>query len=76
MPQPLPPELVGRLQTQAAAGRDQLERRLFAGRGLVSRGRLALVRALGAIAIGILSSGIAIAVIVVVLNLIFHYGPP
>jgi hypothetical protein len=75
MPPPIPPELVGRLQSLSAAGRDQLEQRLFGGQGLVARSRLVLLRALGAIAIGILSSGLAIALIVVVLNLIFHYGP-
>ncbi len=75
MPPPIPPELVGRLQTLSAAGRDQLERRLFGGEGPVARGRLVLLRALGAVAIGLLSSGIAIILIVVVLNLIFHYGP-
>lgn len=75
MPQPLPPELVGRLQTLSAAGRDQLEQRLFGGPSLFAWGRLFLLRALGAVAIGILSAGIAILLIVVVLNLIFHYGP-
>lgn len=75
MPPPIPPDLVGRLQTLSVSGRDQLEQRLSGGQGPFASGRLVLLRALGAIAIGLLSSGIAILLIVVVLNLIFHYGP-
>jgi hypothetical protein len=73
MADPLAPDVQVRVQSLAAQGRNELERHLF---GPPSRSwRIVALRALGAVAIGILAAGIAVFLTVVVLNLVFHYVP-
>jgi hypothetical protein len=74
MADPLAPDVQVSVQSLAAQGRNELERHLFgakAGTGW----RVMALRALGAVAIGILAAGIAVFLTVVVLNLVFHYVP-
>jgi hypothetical protein len=73
MADPLPSETRVRLQTLAAEGRRDIERHLFPQ--YANTGRMVILRAIGAVGLGIFAAGLAVFLIVVVLNLVFHYGP-
>ena len=53
----------------------QLEASLYGRPSIVSHMRIALLRALGAVAIGICAAGFSILSMVVLLNLVMHYSP-
>ncbi len=63
------------IRSLAARGRAQIEREVFGHPSRLWRLHLVLLRALGAISIGIFSAGIAVFATVIVLNFIFHFSP-
>lgn len=75
MPDNIPPELRVHIQSLAAAGRHEIER--YQGRVVLrmTARRVAFLRGVGAVAIGIFASGFAILVTVIILNIMFHYSP-
>jgi len=75
MADPLSPDVLASLQTIAAIGRRQIERHLFPWPLRGDAWRLTILRAIGAVGIGVFSAGLAVLLIVVILNLVFHYGP-
>ncbi len=75
MPDPLPPDLQTRVQMLAAAGRAEIERHLSPLPFRSNAWRLAVLRAVGAVGIGVLTAGLAVLLIVVIVNLVFHYRP-
>lgn len=71
----LSPERYLRIQALAAAGRAEIERHVFQYPSRRGVRRITMLRICGAVAIGILSAGLAIVLTAVVLNLVFHYVP-
>lgn len=71
----LPAEVAVQVQSLAAEGRAQLESALFGRPSGANRLRLALLRGLGAVALGIFAAGLSILSVVVLLNLVMHYSP-
>jgi hypothetical protein len=71
----LPAATEARIQSLAAEGRAQIETAMRRGRARGNRTRIALLRTVGAIAIGTVAAGISILGTVIVLNLVFHYIP-
>ena len=55
--------------------RRMIERAVFRSPGIVARLWLALMRLLGALALGAVAAGFSVLAIVVLLNLFFHYSP-
>lgn len=55
--------------------RDEFGDELFEADARWSRARRAVIHVVGAMAIGVFSSGIAILAIVVLLNFFFHFSP-
>lgn len=68
-------DVVHRLRPAVARGRIDIERRLYPLRWHHRRFWRWTLEALGALAFGILSAGIAIFLTAVVLNLLFHFAP-
>ncbi|MEX0284559.1 MAG: hypothetical protein AB3N23_08095 [Paracoccaceae bacterium] len=64
-----------RLRREVYAERLGVERAVFGNPSLTHRLWLALMRVLGAAAIGLVAAGFSILAIVVLLNLFFHYAP-
>ncbi|MFC2968274.1 hypothetical protein [Acidimangrovimonas pyrenivorans] len=71
----LPPGTRALIQGFSAQGREAIERGVFGAHHRAGRLRDALLRAVGAIAIGICAAGLAIFATVILLNLVFHYAP-
>lgn len=71
----LPPDTRALIQGVSAQGREAIERGVFGAGHRAGRLRVALLRATGAVAIGIFAAGFAIFAAVILLNLVFHYAP-
>lgn len=71
----LPPDTRALVQGVSAQGREAIEKGVFGADRRAGRLRDALLRAVGAIAIGICAAGLAIFFSVILLNLVFHYAP-
>lgn len=59
----------------AQACRDEISDRLAESDARGDRIRLAVVRVIGAMAVGVLATGLSILGIVILLNIFFHFAP-
>ena len=63
------------MKAQVYEMRRQIERDLFRRPNLLERFRRFLLLCLGAAAVGCLAAGVSLLVLVVLLNLVFHFNP-
>jgi len=63
------------LQALVAAGRDAIEAEISPGRAKANHLRRGVLRAFGAVALGVFCAGIAVFLTAVILNLLFHFSP-
>jgi hypothetical protein len=71
----LPAATEARIQSLAAEGRARVEEALRHRTSRAERVRVALLRMVGAIAIGTAAAGFSILAMVVLLNLVMHFSP-